>query len=349
MRGLDNFSVLGQRMTAIRSPLDNDALASGVRTEEWSVRTQIGFDALGRANEILPPLAVSSNETTFQGRFITYLPSALDKSYAGQTTVSKSYDPTDLEPYGFNHRITYDALYRVVAETDITNQTATTEWDPNKDLVLSATDKTGLKTTTLYSDEDRPVHNYGPAPAAWFGNDRRPLASYASKVPHSESSYDDGIAGPSVAWHDYAKQAGNTSGSLFGAPKLHTTGLVTSTPGSLSYDFVSPPITASPVASVPGVQGIGFSATGKLRLPNGTYTVDADTTDGIRVWVDDKLVVDSWIDSPARSLTGTGFTISDAAPKRFRMDAYRKTGSSGALTVRIQQQGGFAATTNWAS
>lgn len=126
--------------------------------------------------------------------------------------------------------------------------------------------------------------------------------------------------------------------------KLHTTGINTTTPGTLSYDFVSPPITATA-----GTQGIGLSASGKLRLANGTYTIKADSSDGVRVWIDDILVVDSWIDSAYRTVTGTNFTVSSAAPKRVRIDVYRKTGSTGTLNVWLQQSGGFAYTTNWAS
>lgn len=244
--------------------------------------------------------------------------------------------------------INYDNLFRTVEDTDVANLTDKTEWDTYKDLALSTTDETGLKSTTLYDDEDRPIDSYGPAPAAWFGTDRKPLTTptnYTNQVPHTQSAFDEGISGPAVSWFDYTKQTGNTNGVLSGAPKLHTTGINTATPGTLSYDFVTPPITATS-----GAQGIGLSATGKLRLPSGTYTISGDTSDGIRVWVDDQLILDNqWIDSAYRTVTSTNFTVSDAAPKRLRIDAYRRTGSTGTLNVRIQQQSGFAATTNWGS
>lgn len=341
-----NWNIIGRRMTSVRDAMANDAVAAGVRLDDHTERTEFYYDNLGRLDVVWPPTSLPNNGDSDQAYYIRYRPGAVDKTYFGETVLN-TY--TAYPPNGFMRKVQYDNLLRITKDTDITNQSVTTEWDPQKDLTLSTTDKLGLKTTNIYDDEDRRIHSYGPAPAEWFGADRKPLAAYTSQVPHSENAYDESIVGPSVAWHDYTKQTGNTSGTLFGAPKLHTTGVNTATPGTLSYNFTSPPITASSSTSVPNIQGIGLSATGKLRLPNGTYTLSADNSDGIRIWVDDKVVLDSWIDGAMRTITGTNFTISDAAPKRFRMDVYRKTGSTGTLNVRIQQQGGFAATTNWSS
>ena len=96
----------------------------------------------------------------------------------------------------------------------------------------------------------------------------------------------------------------------------------------LADDFASPPITASSSA-----QGIGFSSTGKLRLPTGTYTISADTSDGIRVWVNDSLVLDQWVDANYRPVTSNTFAATDGTPLRLRIDAYRRTGSTGTLNI----------------
>src|SRR5581483_6312655 len=124
----------------------------------------------------------------------------------------------DAEPNGFSRRIDYDSTFRTTKDTDNTNLSTTSTWDTMKDLLYSSTDPTGNMNTTIYDDEDRPTDNYGPAPAAWFGTDRKPLSSYIGQVPHTSTAYDENISGPAVSWYDYTKQAGNTSGVLYGAP-----------------------------------------------------------------------------------------------------------------------------------
>ncbi|HSX29729.1 MAG TPA: PA14 domain-containing protein [Candidatus Saccharimonadales bacterium] len=333
-------TTIGYRMIGTRDSLANDAIAAGVRSNDSTAKTEMSYDVLGRVTSITQPAATAG--ASRMQHTVEYLPGPLDKSYAG---ASQQHIVGATEPNGFTHRVEYDNLFRTTKDTDITNLSTITEWDALKDLQYSTTDATGLKSTAIYDDEDRPTDSYGPAPASYYGTDRKPTSTYVSQVPRTESKYDEGIVGPAIAWYDYTKQTGNTNGTLFGAPKLHTTGINTATPGTLSYDFVSPPITASS-----GTQGIGLSATGKLRLPTGTYAINADTSDGVRVWVDDQLVLDSWIDSAYRTTTtGIAFTVSDSVPKRFRADVYRRTGSTGTLNLKIQQQGGFTATTDWSS
>lgn len=339
------FEIVGKRLYAIREPITNDAIAAGVREDNYETFTEF-YPNYGDGKVGVVWSAMPQPGGEYTRHYFNYLPAAIDKSNSGTSEVFVGTGV--LKTYEFTRRIRYDNLLRTIEDTDITGQTDYTEWNPHKDLVLSSTDETGLKKTNLYDDEDRLVHEYGPAPATWYDPiSNTPLSSFASQTPHTETTYDAGIVGPSVAWHDYVKQPGNTNGTLFGAPKLHTTGINTATPGTLNYSFATPPITASTAQQVPNIQGIGLSATGKLRLPAATYTISADTADGIRVWVDDKLVVDSWIDAASRTVNGTAFTLSDGNAKRFRLDVYRRTGTTGTLDVRIAQQGGFAATNNW--
>ncbi|MET0779242.1 MAG: PA14 domain-containing protein [Candidatus Saccharimonadales bacterium] len=336
---MNGSTTVGYRLVGARDGLANDAIAAGVRANDATTKTEMAYDLLGRVTSITQPAATTG--ASRMQHTIDYLPGALDKSYAGAT---RQHIVGATEPNGFTHRVEYDNLYRTTKDTDIANLSTTTEWDALKDLQYSTTDAASFKTTTIYDDEDRATDSYGPAPASYYGADRKPTTTYVSQVPHSENRYDEGIVGPAVAWYDYTKQTGNTNGVLSGAPKLHTTGINTSTPGTLSNAFTAPPITASS-----GTQGIGLSATGKLRLPTGTYTISADTSDGIRVWVDDQLLLDSWIDSAYRTVASTNLVVNDAVPKRVRIDTYRRTGSTGTLNVKIQQQGGFAATTDWSS
>jgi len=337
---------IGYRLVGMRSALANDAIAAEVRANDDNVKTQIAYDILGRATSVTQP-APTTNASRLQ-HTIEYLPGA--ESYVdgngstipGYEGMTKQHVVGAAEPHGFSRRIKYDSLFRTIEATDISNLSSKAEWDPAKDLLLSSLDPTGLKGTTIYDDEDRPVDSYGPAPAAWFGADRKPLTSYLAQVPHSQVGYEEGMIGPAVAWYDYSKPTGNPSGTLFGAPKLHTTGINTTSPGLIDATTAQIPITASS-----GMQGVGFSATGKLRLPTGTYWLVP--SDGIRVWVDDILVVDKWDGVVWPGLSGGSFTVAGGAATRVRIDGYRTTGATTPLTVSMQQAGGFTWTTDWSS
>lgn len=337
------YETVGYRINSIRNSLAMDAIGAGQRNDDNTANTEITYDDIGRVSSITQPAPTANAdrpEHTFE-----YLPGSkgsvnedgsMNPGYMGAT---KEHVAGAGEPNGFTRRIKYDSLFRTIEDTDVANLTTTTRWDPAKDLVYSTTDPTGLMTSTIYDDEDRPVTTYGPAPAAWFDTNNpkneAPLSSYDDEVARTDHAYDEGIVGPAVAWYDYTKITGNTEGALTGAPKAHTTGIDTSSPGWLSTYLSSPPISASP-----GAQGIGFSATGKLRLPAGTYTFSAQTTDGVRLWIDDQLVINQWTDSStSRTTTSGNFTISDATPKRFRLDVYRRTGTTGLFAMALQQQG----------
>ena len=318
-------------LTGIRDVSANDAVAAGVRANDASVTTEISYDNLARAISVRGPGATSTaNRHTDT---VEYLP-----------TSTKRHTNDAAEPNGYSQYIEYDNLLRTTKDCDLQALCTLNEWDTAKDLLYSTTDPTGLKSTTIYDPNDVSTDQYGPAPAAWFGNDRKPLAQYLDQVPHTQTAYDEGIRGPSVGWYDYSQPAGNPSGVLFGSPKLYTTGLTSTAPANLTADLTTPPITASA-----GMQGFGLRATGKLWLPNGTYWINATTADGVRVWADDTLVVDGWADAASRTVTGSSFTVTASTPKRLRIEAYRRSSSSGTFTLTLKQNGGFDWTSDWSS
>ena len=210
---------------------------------------------------------------------------------------------------------------------------------------LSTTDPTGLKSTTIYDASDRPTESYGPAPKEWFGSDRRPVD--VTKITKTTTSYDDGIVGPAVTWFNYRANV-NTSttpgsgGALTGSPRLYTTGLDSANTGLMAANIATPPVSYDP-----NFTGLGFRATGRLQLPAGKYWVNAQNTEGIRIWIDDQLVLDSWQDAGNRTITGGSFDVSAGQSKRLRIDTYRKNGSTGQLSISMKQDYGFDWTNNW--
>lgn len=228
------------------------------------------------------------------------------------------------EPNGFSRKVTYDDTFRTTTDTDIANLTTSTTWDAVKDLALSTTDPAGLMSTTIYDDEDRPTDQYGPALSAWFGSDRRPTAGNVAATPHTQTGYDEGISGTAVSWY-------NAKGStLTGAPKLHTTGIDPADPTHLGRDFRvgNPPITVDT-----GMDGYGYSATGKIRFPGtGTYTLKIWHDDGARVWINDQLVIDDWAyrsNGITQNYNVGTFSATAGTPYRFRFDYFHATDAGG--------------------
>lgn len=110
------------------------------------------------------------------------------------------------------------------------------------------------KATTIYDADDRPIESYGPAPSTWFGADRKPLANYTSQVPHSTTTYDEGILGWNVAYYNLKNN------TLFGSPVLHKIGILNSDKTVLwTHKSLEP----FPIPYTSGNDGVGLSATAK--------------------------------------------------------------------------------------
>ncbi|HVX58568.1 MAG TPA: PA14 domain-containing protein [Candidatus Saccharimonadales bacterium] len=224
------------------------------------------------------------------------------------------------EPNGFSREVQYDSTFRTIADTDVEGLTTTTSWDPIKDLVLSTTDPKGLMSTTIYDDEDRAVTEYGPAPSSWFASDRTPLSSYTSQVARTDTGYDSGITGPAVSYQHYDP----TLQSLTGAPFLHTTNIGSSSSTQVSNDFG----TSSPNSSV--TTDWGMVMTGKMRLPStGNYLFRINSDGGVRLMIDDNIVIDDWADGTDRDHPTYTFSNDTAnSPHRIQIQYYHTTGDA---------------------
>lgn len=265
--------------------------------------------------------------------------------YSISATQTKEIGET--EPLGYSQRVEYDSLYRTTRAYDKTGKSTIQEWDAVKDLLYSATDATGLKSTTIYDPNDMPVESYGPAPSTWFGAGRKPTAAYLSQVPRTATSYDEGIKGPAVSWFNFKSANG---GVLFGAPKLHTTGFTSSaTPGNSNptymlhdYRTVSLPFTPDYSATT-GVDGYGFSATGKLTFPStGTYTIRSWSDDSARMYLNDAQLFSSWgakTEGVTAQAAMTATFVAEAGKSyRFRYD-YGHVGTMGAMDLWLAGPG----------
>ena len=245
----------------------------------------------------------------------------------GQT---KEHITGDAEPNSYTRRVEWDGTYRTVRDTDVTAKATYQQWDPIKDLLFSSTDATGLKSTTIYDTDDRPTDSYGPAPAAWFGSDRKPLAAYVSQTPHTSTNYDEGMVGPAVAYYNF--KTGNKT--LVGAPKLHTTG-INATPSAFNRTWNNTP----PITPDAGMDGWGFVATGKLTVPTaGNYSFRIWHDDGARLTIDDKVVIDDWNVGAYRNVDGSA-TLAANTPLRFKVDYFDADKANSQIWVLMHYNG----------
>jgi RHS repeat-associated protein len=181
---------------------------------------------------------------------------------------------------GFSSKVVYDDAYRLLTSTDATGKTASQTWSV-KDQKLTSTDAAGRVSTTVYDVQDRPLDSYGPAPASCFTG-QMPTAACAGTVPQSRTNYDENLRGLSAAFYDNME--------LAGSPKLYTTGI---NPGSGVMARAWG--TGSPDPVIP-VEKWSARFTGEIEFPDaGNYTLSLWADDGVRMWIDDKLVIDSWI------------------------------------------------------
>lgn len=311
-----DYDSLG-RITKYRDTLANDAIAYGVRTNDDSVASAIGYDSSGKVTSVTAPAptaGASREENT-----VEYL--------AGATALHTTGAP---EPHGFSRKITYDSTFRTTADTDVANLTTATEWDSVKDLVLSTTDPTGLKATTIYDENDMPVDSYGPAPASWFGSDNKPLSSKVDDIPHVRTGYDEGITGLAASYFDNKK--------LLHEPKLNST-VTWGASETVQTGFSDG---NSPVAPT---DGWGARYTGKVKLSSaGNYTFKLKGDAGFRLYIDDVLYLDNWGDgnktSTITTATGAAFNNTDpGSTHRIRIDHYHNATGTTSLQLYLSGPG----------
>lgn len=293
-----------KRIAAVRDSLANDAIAAGVRANDATVLTEIEYDAFGRVNKVRQP-AATTGANRMEHTFNYFVGDNV--SYYGAT---EQHIVGASEPNGFTRRLEYDKTLRTLKDIDVAGLSDLTEWDPIKDITLSTTDETGLKSTIIYDDEDRVTDKYGAAPAAWFGTDRKPLASYVTQVPRSETIYDENMVGPEVTYYNYKA----TNKTLVGAPKLRTTGIDTTNPGKMFKNWGNTP----PITIDAGNDGWGLRANGKLRVPTtGEYVFHLWHDDGAVLTIDDKAIAGDWNPGVQRRDVGTIYL---EANKVYRMN-----------------------------
>ena len=320
------YDPAGQIFT-IRDSVANDAIMAGTRNRDSSTTTTINYDGLLRATSYTRPKPFGSTVPVGQVNPPDY---QRDVWYEYGVGFTKKHFVNAAEPKGYSQYLEYDNLFRTTKACDYSALCTTTAWDPSKDMALSFTDTNGMMSTTIYDEDDRPIEQYGAAPAAWFGTDRKPLSTYAAQIPKSTTAYDENINAPAVAWY------GARGETLFGVPKLHTTGIDNADQTHIGKSFV--PAGAVPITTDSTTPGYGFSATGKIKFPAaGLYTFNIKHDDGVQLFIDDKSILDDkWTTRTAgATLNSDEATFNAEANKlyRFRLDYIHFDDGAGAGSI----------------
>lgn len=313
------------RLASVRDVLANDAIATGVRAADGQELTNLSYDPQGRLSSIKMP-APQPNASRLEQKL----------EYGTNNTKRRTVNAP--EPYGFSQYVEYDPWQRTTKVCDVANLCTRTEWHSTKDVALSTTNHANLKTTMMYDADMRLVDQYGPAPSNWYAPTNLPLTQYRDQIQRTSTAYDEGLWGPAVAWYDFK---GN---SLFGAPKLHATGFN----DPAGRHVFAQQMSTAPITKSADADGIGFSATGKLRVTqSGTFNFTSYHDDAAKLWIDDKVVFDRW-NVRNDTVTGVGGQVYLEAGKvyRLRFD-YATVGTPGSMSLHMEGPGKTNPTHHW--
>jgi hypothetical protein len=128
-----------------------------------------------------------------------------------------------------------------------------------------------------------------------------------------------GLAGEYYHWFDGIARAAGDPGPI---DPFQSKVLVRIDPG-INFDFGTDP--------PPGVRPDNFSVrwTGQIAVPTRgeTYTFTTETDDGARLWVNDQLIIDKWIDQGPTLWSGS-IELDDLGPYNIEMEYYENGGGA---------------------
>jgi RHS repeat-associated protein len=322
------------RLVSLRGMEASDAVRAGLFAANSGETLNITYDTSGRVASVTSPAPVAGGaRETMSMTYGIGLPTGASAGVVGATGVTNSSFNASAVPSsgGYARRVTYDAEYRVRDEYLLSGARTITTWDAkDRSLSTETVSPDGTRRVVThhhYDDMGRQVAEYGPAPTACFGADRKPVASPATtagcgleRVEYEMHGYDEGVAGLRASYF------GNER--LTGQPLLRTTGVGT-TDGRVAMNWG----TASPGGSVPA-DGWSLRLSGQITLPEtGTYVLATWACGGTRIFIDDTLVMDAWAEpggTITRSPDGRFNNTVANSQHRIRVDYFEKdtTGSA---------------------
>ncbi|GEK80086.1 hypothetical protein ABA31_14370 [Agrococcus baldri] len=291
------------RMVTIRDSVANDAIQAGMAETDAST-TQLTYTN-GRVSRVDLPSPAGTSTTDRPGRSYTY---AAGTGGAGTTGV------TVHGLAGVDRTVGYDSAWRHTTSTSNLGVTSSQVWRGEQDLLRRTVDAAGRVSTTVYdAATDRAVAAYGPAPAACFGTNDRPVANPAGTagcglVPgHTATGYDGALTGLQAAFYDNADLSGQPAAFALG---------IGGTGGAVTKDWGA----GSP-EGVASTDRWSARLTGLITFPAaGQYTLSAVSDDGVRIWVDDLPVISDWYGGAKTRTAPQAITATAGQVSRIRVE-----------------------------
>ncbi|HEX8771409.1 MAG TPA: PA14 domain-containing protein, partial [Acidimicrobiales bacterium] len=325
-------------LSAVRTPLLNDAMAAGAIT---GVPTDANDDRTRTRIDYVPASAQVSKVTLPTPNAGALLEAArpahsYDLTVANQASVHTDYpqgQAASFEPAGFSRRVAFPARAAdgtlTLTDTNANGNSATTLLDAANH-PLSSTDTAGRKSTVVYAIDaarshpvGQPTDSYGAAPAACFGTDRKAMVPPCASPPsHTATTYDTAADGITTTQGLAVTYWSNLN--FAGLPARHST--VAPTAGNMVP--VDPPAEGLTV----GVWSARF--TGEVVFPaSGAYTFTLAATGSARLYIDDAMVVGPGANGTFVQAAGP------ATRRRIRIDYAPPVGAAAQLSLRWTQPG----------
>lgn len=111
--------------------------------------------------------------------------------------------------------------------------------------------------------------------------------------------------------------------------------------GAIDYDWGG----GSPIPNVVNDDNFSVRWTRDVELPAGNYRFTATMDDGMRIWIDDQLIIDEWKDSQVRTISADRYL--NAGTHTIRVEYYEAGGVAVARFNWAQISGGPAVVSNW--
>ncbi|HEX8771143.1 MAG TPA: DNRLRE domain-containing protein [Acidimicrobiales bacterium] len=290
-----DFAYSAGAMTAIRTPLANDAVAAatvtGVPADPNDDRTRTHIDyAPGSARVAKVTLPSPNAGSLLEAARPAHI---YDLTVANQATVNVDVAQNlkaSFEPAGFTRRVLFPPRAAdgtvTFTDTNANGNSAKTAIDAGNH-VLWSTDTAGRKATTVYGTDATRVHpmgqvtdTYGAAPPSCFGPDRKAVVPACPTPPaHTATTYDidpsantaHGLA--ATYWSNPTKS---------GLPARHDTVAIDGT-GTLASGAANPPAEGLVAGAWSG------RYTGEVNMA-GAGTLSLSAAGSARLYVDDALV-----------------------------------------------------------
>jgi hypothetical protein len=178
---------------------------------------------------------------------------------------------------------------------------------------FSVTSDDGVR---VYVDDRLIIDEWHDHPARTFTADLSLNAGHHLVVV--EYYENTGVAKAALAWWPLSAGTGTWQGQYYDNPTLSGSPVRTRVDDEIDFDWGY----GSPA---PQIAGDGFSVrwTRTLGLESGLYRFTTTTDDGVRLWVNDHLLIDRWVDQAARSHSGTIHVSGDTSIK---MEYYERGG-----------------------